>query len=127
MKIYLPIIALLLVIAGCSTVPESSPNQLNVIETWSGYATGRGADCPDSDVQLKILEDFSIVGIAQTTEFGMTIRLKGKLSDDGKLHVSGGGAGGVTITFKGTFNGNSASGKWISNRACAGTWELAKK
>ena len=127
MRLFLSFIALCLIIAGCSTVPESSSNQLNVIETWSGYATGRGADCPDSDVQLKILEDFSIVGIAQTTEFEMTIRLKGKLSDDGKLHASGVGGGGVAITFKGTFNGNSASGKWISSRACAGTWELAKK
>jgi hypothetical protein len=127
MKKILSIIALFLIITGCSTVTESPTNQLNVIETWSGYATGRGGDCSDAEVQVKILEDYSIIGTAQATDFNMTFHLKGQLTGDGKLRASGFGGGGVSVSYKGNVNGSSASGTWVSSRAgCDGTWEMAK-
>jgi hypothetical protein len=55
MKKLLPIIALFLIITGCSTVTESPTAQLNVIETWTGYAKGRGGDCSDAEVRLMYL------------------------------------------------------------------------
>ncbi len=127
MKKFVSMIALLLIITGCSTFPESSPNQLNVIETWTGYAKGRGGDCSDAEVRVKILEDFSITGVAHATDFNITVILKGTLSDEGMLHATGSGGGGVSVTYKGIFNGDAASGTWVSNRVgCDGTWELAK-
>ena len=128
MKKFLPIIALLLIITGCSTVSESPTVQLNVIETWTGYAKGRGGDCSDAEVQVNVLDDYSIIGTAQVTDFNMVIQLKGQLSGDGELRATGFGAGGVAVSYKGNFNGGSASGTWISSRpGCDGTWELAKK
>jgi hypothetical protein len=128
MKKYLTLIALLLIIAGCSTVTESPTVQLNVLETWTGYARARGGDCSDADVQVQVLEDYSIIGTAQVTDFNMMIKLKGQLSRDGELRASGFGAGGITVLYKGNFNGRAASGTWTSSRSgCDGTWELAKK
>ena len=128
MKKFLPIIALFLIIAGCSTVTESPTAQLNVIETWTGYAKGRGSDCSDADVQVQVLEDYSITGTAQVNDFNMIIHLKGQLSGDGELIATGFGGGGVAVSYKGNFNGSSASGTWVSSRpGCNGTWELAKK
>ena len=128
MKKFLSIIALFLIISGCSTVSESPTAQLNVIETWTGYAKGRGGDCSDADVEVQILEDYSIIGTAQVFDFNMIIRLKGQLSGDGELTASGFGAGGVSVSYKGNFSGSAASGTWIANRpGCDGTWELAKK
>lgn len=130
MKKFLAVIALILIFAGCSTVTESpTPTvQLNVLETWTGYAKGRGGDCSDAEVQVKVLEDYSIIGTAQVTDFNMIIQLKGQLSGEGELRATGFGAGGVAVSYKGNFNGSSASGTWISSRpGCDGTWELAKK
>ena len=128
MKKFLPIIALLLIVTGCSTVTESPTAQLNVIETWTGYAKGRGGDCSDAEVQVNVLDDYSIVGTAVVTDFAMIIKLKGQLSGDGELRATGFGAGGVAVSYKGSFNGGSAFGTWISSRpGCDGTWELAKK
>ena len=130
MKKFLSIIALFLLITGCSTVTtvtEPPTGQLNVIETWTGYATGRGGDCSDAEVQVKILEDYSIIGTAQATDFNMIFHLKGQLSGDGKLIASGFGGGGVAVSYKGSVNGSSASGTWVSSRAgCDGTWKMAK-
>jgi hypothetical protein len=129
MKKFLTIIALLLIISGCSTAPkpsEPSVSPLNVRETWSGYARGSGGDCPDSEVQFKILEDFSIIGMSHASKYDLTIHLKGKLTFDGELRASGTGAG-FDVKFKGKFFQNSASGQWSSNWPnCYGTWELAK-
>ena len=128
MKKIFPIIALFLIITGCSTVAESPTVQHNVLETWTGYAKGRGGDCSDAELQVKILEDYSIIGTAIVTDFNMIIKLKGQLSGNGELRASGFGAGGVAVSYKGNFNGSSASGTWISSRpGCDGTWELAKK
>ena len=128
MKKFLPIIVLFLIIAGCSTVSESPTAQLNVIEIWTGYAKGRGGDCSDANVQVQVLEDYSITGTAQVTDFNMIIHLKGQLSGDGQLRATGFGGGGVAVSYKGNFNGSSASGTWVSSRpGCDGTWELAKK
>jgi len=122
------ILGLLIFMASCSTIPSSSPNHQNVIETWSGYATGYGGDCSDANVEVEILEDFSIIGIAHSTEFNMIIRLRGKLISDGGFHAYGSGSGGVSVEYKGSLNGDSASGTWTSSRAgCRGTWKLAKK
>ena len=128
MKKFLSIIALFLIITGCSTVTESPTDQLNVIEIWTGYATGRGGDCSDAEVQVKILEDYSIIGTAQATDFNMIFHLKGQLSGDGELRASGFGGGGVAVSYKGNVYGSSASGTWVSSRSgCDGTWEMAKK
>jgi hypothetical protein len=127
MKKIFPIIALFLIITGCSTVTESPTVQHNVLETWTGYAKGRGGDCSDAELQVKILEDYSIIGTAQVNDFNMIIQIKGQRSGDGKLHASGFGGAGVAVSFKGNFNGSAASGTWISSRpGCDGTWELAK-
>ncbi|MEJ2475789.1 MAG: 2TM domain-containing protein, partial [Desulfobacterales bacterium] len=50
------IVVNILLITGCSTVTEPPTGQLDVIETWTGYATGRGGDCSDAEVRVKILE-----------------------------------------------------------------------
>ena len=122
------ILGLLIFMASCSTIPSSSPNHQNVIETWSGYATGFGGDCSDANVEVKILEDFSILGVARATEFNMIIRLRGKLISDTEFQAYGSGSGGVTVEYKGSLNGDSASGTWTSSRVgCRGTWKLAKK
>lgn len=127
MRKFLTVIALFLIIAGCSTVTESPTAQLNVLETWTGYAKGRGGDCSDADVEVQVLEDHSIIGTAQVIDFNMTIKLKGQLSGDGELRATGFGAGGVAVSYKGNFNGSVASGTWISSRpGCDGTWDLAK-
>jgi hypothetical protein len=129
MKKFLPIIALFLIISGCSTAPEPSEpsaSQLNVREIWSGYAKGPGGECPDSEVQLKILEDSSIIGMAYASGYDLTIHLKGKMTYDGELKASGTGAG-FNVTYKVKFSSDSASGKWSSSWPnCFGTWELAK-
>ena len=129
MKKILPIFALFLIISGCSTAPEPSEplaSQLNVLETWSGYARGSGGECPDSDVQFKILEDNTIIGMSHASKYGLTIHLKGKMTYDGELRASGTGSG-FDVKFKGKFLKDSASGKWSSNWPnCYGTWELAK-
>jgi hypothetical protein len=125
-KLFL-ILGLLIFMASCSTIPSSSPNHLNVIETWSGYATGYGGECSDANVEVKILEDFSIEGIARSTEFSMIIMLRGQLISGGGFHAYGTGAGGVSVEYKGSLNGDSASGTWTSSRVgCKGTWKLAK-
>ena len=88
----------------------------------------RGGDCSDADVQVQVLEDYSIIGTANVFDFNMIIKLKGQLSVDGELLASGFGAGGVSVSYKGNFNGSAASGTWVANRpGCDGTWELAKK
>ncbi|MFC1882840.1 hypothetical protein ACFL2S_15290 [Thermodesulfobacteriota bacterium] len=121
------ILGLFIFMASCSTIPSSSPDHQNVIETWSGYATGYGGDCSDANVEVKILEDFSVIGQAHAIEFNMIIRLKGKLISDGGFQAYGSGSGGVSVEYKGSLNGDSASGTWISNRAgCQGTWKLTK-
>ena len=130
MKKFLSVFALFLIITGCSTAPEPSSappgDPLSVRETWSGYAKGPGGECPDSDVELQILEDFSIIGMAQTRKYDLKIRLKGKMTFDGELKASGTGAG-FNVTYKGKFLRDSASGKWNSSWPnCRGTWELAK-
>jgi hypothetical protein len=129
MKKFLSIIALLSIISACSTAAktsERSPSPLNVRETWSGYAKGSGGDCPDSKVQFKVLDDFSIIGMSYASKYGLTIHLKGKMTYDGELRASGTGSG-FDVKFKGKFLKNSASGKWSSNWPnCYGTWELAK-
>jgi hypothetical protein len=134
MKKFLPFIALFLIISGCSSVPqpstaffESSSAHIKVIETWSGYAKHKGGgECSDADVQLNVLEDYSITGVAQVIGYNMTIRLKGKLSFDGVFHASGTG-GGFNVVYEGNFQRNSASGTWRTNwPGCKGTWELAK-
>ncbi|MEJ2099511.1 MAG: hypothetical protein P8X68_06000 [Desulfobacterales bacterium] len=129
MKKFLSIIALLLIISACSAAPkpsDPSPSPLNVRETWSGYAKGSGGECPDSEVQFKILDDFSIVGMSYASKYGLTIHLKGKMTYDGQLRASGTGSG-FDVKFKGKFFKDSASGKWSSNWPnCHGTWELAK-
>ena len=129
MKKILPIIALLLIISGCSAAPkpsELSASQLNVRETWSGYAKGSGGECPDSDVRLNILDDYTIIGMAHANAYDLTIHLKGKMTFDGQLRASGTGSG-FAVKFKGKFSKDSASGKWSSNWPnCHGTWELAK-
>jgi len=129
MKKLLPIFALFLIISGCSTAPEPSEppiSQLNVRETWSGYARGPGGDCPDAEVELQILEDFSIIGMAHARDYDLNIRLKGKMTFDGELKASGTGFG-FNVTYNGKFLSDSASGKWNSSWPnCYGTWELAK-
>ncbi len=134
MKTFLPIIALFLIISGCSSAPqpstpvfEPSSTHLNVIETWSGYAQQKGAgECSDADVQLNILEDYSIIGVAQVITYDIAIKLEGKLSFDGLFRASGTG-GGFNVIYEGKFQRNSASGTWRTNWPdCKGTWELAK-
>ena len=130
MKKFLPLFALFLIIAGCSTAPgpseEPSPAPLNVRETWSGYSKGPGGECPNCEVQLKILEDFSIIGMAYSRKYDLTIRLKGKLTYDGKLHASGTGSG-FNVKYNGKLLSDTASGRWNSSWPnCYGIWELAK-
>ena len=125
----LSIFGLFLFIVGCSTTAVSPQNQLAVIETWSGYANGRGAQCPDADVKVQILEDFSIIGKAYTTERNLIIHLRGKIDPNRNFLASGSGFGGATVTYKGSINGNSGSGTWdssLSVHRCEGTWELSK-
>ena len=134
MKTFLPVIALFLIISGCSSAPqpsttlsESPSTHLNVIATWSGYAKHKGAgECSDADVQLNILEDYSIIGIAEVITYDITIELKGRLSFDGVFHATGTG-GGFNVIYEGNFQRESASGTWRTNwPGCKGTWELAK-
>ena len=108
--------------------PKYDLGSSNIAPEWTGYAKGRGGDCSDADVQVQVLEDYSIIGTAQVFDFNMIIKLKGQRSGDGKLRASGFGAGGVSVSYKGNFNVSTASGTWIANRpGCEGTWELAKK
>ena len=131
MKRFLSVFALFLIIVGCSTAPAPSPSTppaslLDVIETWSGTAKGVGGDCPSSEVNLNILEDFSISGMAVVEDYDLHIRLEGKLTNDGKLRASGSGAG-FNVKYKGNFNTDTASGTWTSNWPnCHGWWNLAK-
>jgi hypothetical protein len=133
MKKIISVFALFLIVAGCSMIPqlsapEPAPSNLNVIQTWTGYATGHGGDCSDADVDVQVLEDYSITGYANATNFNVIIKLRGQLSPDGVLHATGIGTGGVNVTYEGTVKGNSASGTWKSDYySCYGTWELAKK
>jgi hypothetical protein len=86
----LSIFGLFLFIVGCSTAAVQPQNQLAVIETWSGYAIGKGAECSDAEVEIKVLEDFSIIGRAQSTERLVIIQLRGKLDPNrGSDPVSG--------------------------------------
>jgi hypothetical protein len=127
MKRLFIVLGLFIIMASCANIPSSSPNHQKVIETWSGYATGYGGECSDANVEVKILEDFSIIGVAQSTEFNMMISLRGKLVPDGGFKAHGSGSGGVTVDYKGSINGDSASGTWTSSRVgCQGTWRLTK-
>ena len=126
----LSILGLFLFIVGCSTTAIQPQNQLAVIETWSGYAIGRGAECSDAEVDIKVLEDFSIIGTAQSTERLVVIQLRGKLAVDRGFVASGSGGGSIHVTFEGIIKGDSGSGKWDSDvgshGSCGGTWKLAK-
>jgi hypothetical protein len=74
-----------------------------------------------------VLEDFSIKGVAYADRFGLVIRLSGKIDPNNDFIASGSGSGGVLVMYKGSVNGESASGTWETNYAdCRGTWKLAK-
>lgn len=124
MKKFLCVLALSLVLASCFTVSPTVSNQ-NVLETWTGFATGYGGECSDAKVKVKILDDLSIVGKAHSTDFNMVISLKGKLHDNGSFNAYGSGSGGVTVEYKGTLVGDTGNGTWTSSRVgCHGTWVL---
>lgn len=123
----LSILGLFLFLVSCSTTAVQPENQLAVIETWSGYAIGRGAECADAKVEVKVLEDYSIKGVAHANRFNLIIRLRGKVDPNNDFFATGAGSGGVFVTYKGIVNGDSASGTWDSSLDdCRGTWELAK-
>ena len=126
----LSILGLFIFIVSCSTAAFQPQNQLAAIETWSGYAIGRGAECSDAEVEIKVLEDFSIIGTAQSTERLVIIQLRGKLDADRGFVVSGSGGGRIHVTYEGIIKGDSGSGKWDadvgSHGTCGGTWKLAK-
>ena len=127
---FLSILGLFIFIVSCSTAAFQPQNQLAAIETWSGYAIGRGAECSDAEVEIKVLEDFSIIGTAQSTERLVIIQLRGKLDADRGFVVSGSGGGSIHVTYEGIIKGDSGSGKWDadvgSHGICGGTWKLAK-
>lgn len=123
----LSILGLLLLIVSCSTTAVQPQNRLDVIETWSGYAVGRGAECSNAEVEVNVLEDFSINGIAQATSYNLTIPLKGKMDPNNNFRASGRGSGGVFVTYIGIVNGETASGTWETNMSdCQGTWKMEK-
>ena len=127
MKKHIAIIGILVFLSGCLTTTEQPQNQLAVIETWSGYAIGKGSECSDFDMKIKLLEDNSIVGTAHTVEYNKVFRLKGTVSKDMGFYMTGSESGGIQITLKGNVTGNSASGTWNSSwPGCLGTWEAAK-
>ena len=121
------IFGLLIFIASCSTTAVQPQNQLAVLETWSGYAKGIGAECSDAEVEVKILEDLSIKGEALATSYNVKIPLKGKVDRNNNFRARGSGGGGIMITYKGIVSGETASGTWETNVAdCQGTWKMAK-
>jgi hypothetical protein len=121
------ILGLLIFIVSCSTTAVQPQNQLAVLETWSGFAKGIGAECSDAEVEVKILEDFSIKGLALATSYNMKIPLRGKVDPNKNFHASGSGGGGISVTYKGIVSGETASGTWETNVAdCQGTWKMAK-
>lgn len=121
------IIGLLLMMTGCITTADSLQNRTAAIETWTGHAIGRGAECSDAEVKVDVLEDLTIIGTARSTDYNMIVQLKGKLDQNRDFVASGSGVGGVSVTYKGNITGDSARGTWMSSRAnCEGTWEMAK-
>ena len=124
---FLSILGLFLFVVSCSTTGIQPQNQLDVIERWSGYAVGKGAECSNAKVEIEILEDFSIKGSAYATSYSLIIPLKGRVDLNNHFLATGSASGGIFVTFRGIVNGRTASGTWETNMSdCQGTWEMAK-